>query len=173
MTAGRGKAAGFTLIEIILTVALLSLLTTMFVLNIASLLRDTQIRSLENEYWRAVDAARSSAVYKQKPYVVEWLPKENAFAVSASGTVERFELDTSEFGSIPVEVQFEEVSPENSLILVRGQLVMQREVATVTFFPDGTCTPYEVSLKIGDFQTRFKMDPWTGARLVDANEDES
>lgn len=168
-----GRNGGFTLIEIVLTIALLGLLTGVFVLNISSMLRDTNIRSLENEYWRAIDSARSKAVYQQKPYTVEWLPKEAAFVVSSSGETERFELDTSEFDGAEVGALFEEIAPENSYVLIRGELVAKREVATVVFYPDGTCTPFTVELWVGDYVNRFQMDPWTGAQLVDPTADES
>lgn len=163
--------AGFTLIEVMLTIALIALLSTVFVYNISSLLRDTDIRSLENEYWRAVDAAKTKAVYGQKPYRVEWLPKETAFVISSSGDTQRFEMDTSALGDVEVEVVFEEASAENSFILVDGQLVRQREVTDVTFYPDGTCTPFSVTLRIGDYMNQFKMDPWTGARLVESDDE--
>ncbi len=168
-----GRLGGFTLIEIMLTIALLGLLTSVFVLNISSMLRDTEIRSLENEYWRAVDAARSNSVYQQKPYTLEWLPEEATFVVSSSGETERFELDTSDFGGAEVGALFEEIAPENSYVLIRGELVAKREVARVVFYPDGTCTPYTVELRVGDYVNRFQMDPWTGAQLVAPTVDES
>lgn len=164
--------AGFTLIEVLLTVSLIALLSTLFVLNVGSLLRDGELETMENEYWRAVDAARTKSVFTQKPYFIEWDEGGQAFVVTSTDDVERFEVDTSAFGDVEVDVFFEEVAPENSYVLIRGELVGKREIATVGFFPDGTCSPYTVTLKIADFETRFQMDPWTGARLVDPSDDE-
>ena len=172
MKAARGRTSGFTLIEVMLTIALIALMTSMFVLNLNSLLRESGIRTLENEYWRAVDSARTKAVFNQKAYLVEWNPKENSFVVSSSGDTESFDFDSSEFGDAEVEVIFEEKAPQNSYILIRGQLVTQREATAVHFYPDGTCTPFTVSMKVGPDATRFEMDPWTGAQLVEPTENE-
>lgn len=171
MTKGvrKSNSLGFTLIEIILTVALIALMSGMLVMNIGSILKVTAIESLEHEYWRSVDSARSNAVFSQKPHFIVWNEETSTFVVSSAGAVENFELNTSEFGDVEVEVLFEEIAPENSYVLIRGELVAKREIATVGFFPDGTCTPYTVTLKIGDHESHFQMDPWTGVRLVDPN----
>ena len=67
----------------------------------------------------------------------------------------------------------EQTRDENSYVLIAGELVAKREIATVGFYPDGTCSPYTVSMKIAGFETNFQMDPWTGVQLVDPNEDEA
>lgn len=169
---GRRKG-GFTLIELLLAVALVAMLSSVFVLNIGSLLRDGELETLEREYWRAVETARSGAVFKQKVHFIEWDPKESRFLVKSAGEVESFEVDMSALGNdVEVEVFFEEVAPENSYVLIAGELVSKREIATVGFYPDGTCSPYTVSLKVAGFETTFQMDPWTGVQLVDPNENE-
>lgn len=167
------RRAAFTLIEVILTISLIALLSTMFIMNIGALLREGELETLENEYWRAVDAARTGAVFKQTPHFVRWDEKLSSFEVSSAGEAARFKVDTRAFGDIELDVMFEEIAPENSYVLIRGELVEKREIASVGFFPDGTCTPYTVSLKIADFETRFQMDPWTGAQLVDPSDDEA
>ena len=134
----------FTLIEVMLTIALVALISTAFVINLDSLLSRTEMESLENEYWRAVDRARTDAVFNSAPYFLEWNEDEKAFEVTSGEERARFEVDTSEYGDVEVEVGF---------------------------FPDGTCTPFTVTLKIADSMTRFQMDPWTSVRLVDPNDE--
>ncbi|MDQ8202960.1 prepilin-type N-terminal cleavage/methylation domain-containing protein [Pelagicoccus sp. SDUM812003] len=170
VTARRNRTAGFTLIEVLLTVSLIAMLSTLFVINIGALLRDGELETLENEYWRAVDAARTGAVFRQSPHFIEWDDKARSFVVSSSGVTERFHVDTKAFGDVDVAVRFEEIAPENSYVLIRGELVSRRDIATVGFYPDGTCSPYVVSMTIGDFETSFQMDPWTGVQLVDPEE---
>lgn len=167
---GRRKR-GFTLIEMLLAVALVAILSTMFVLNLKSLLRDGELETLEREYWRAVESARSGAVFNQKVHFIEWDAEGQRFLVKSAGSVEEFEVDLSAMGDPEIEVFFEEVAPENSYVLIAGELVAKREIATVGFYPDGTCSPYTVSLKVDEFETVFQMDPWTGVQLVDPNED--
>lgn len=170
----RQVRAGFTLIEVLLTVSLIALLSTMFVLNIGTLLRDGELESLENEYWRAVESARTGAVFRQRPHFIEWDGRGQRFIVRSAGAAESFEVDTSSMGGdVEIEVRFEEIAAENSYVLIRGELVAKREIAAVGFFPDGTCSPYTVSLTIAGFSTSFQMDPWTGTQLVDPSENEA
>lgn len=167
------RLKGFTLVEVLLAVALVAVLGTVFVLNIGTLLRDNELEALEREYWRAVDAARTGAVFKQQSHFIEWDPKGHRFLVISVGTIEAFELDTESMGDPEIEVLFEEIAPENSYVLIAGKLVAKREIVKVGFFPDGTCSPFEVSMKIGAYETRFQMDPWTGVQLVNPNEDDA
>jgi hypothetical protein len=39
-------------------------------------------------------------------------------------------------------------------------------VKAVQFFPDGTCTPFAVSLEVGNDRRTIEIDPWTGAELL-------
>lgn len=167
---GKGKQA-FTLIEILLVISLIALFSTLFVLNLDSLLRSSEIETLENEYWRAVDAAKSGAVFTQRPHFIEWNEDEHRFVVKADGVVESFEVESDTINAdTPIEVRFEEVAPENSYVLIRGELVSKRDIATVGFYPDGTCSPYVVTMKVAGYQTEFQMDPWTGVQLVNTEE---
>ncbi|MDQ8181810.1 prepilin-type N-terminal cleavage/methylation domain-containing protein [Pelagicoccus sp. SDUM812005] len=164
---------GFTLFELLLVLALIGLFSTVFVLNINSLMKDGEMDTLEREYWRAVEAARTNAVFKQQAHYLEWDPKGNRFLVVSGGAALAFPVEIESPVELDIEVRFEEVAPENSYVLIAGQLVQTREIAKAGFFPDGTCSPFEVSMKIGDFETRFQMDPWTGVQLVNPNENEA
>ena len=66
---------------------------------------------------------------------------------------------------------FNERLPKDGYRLVRGELVTQREIDSVTFYPDGTCTPFSVDLIIGEYQSDFQIDPWTGSQLTAPEED--
>lgn len=171
MRPDRSARNGFTLFEILLVLALIGLLSSLFVLNIGSLLRDGELETLEREYWRAVESARSNAVFKQQAHFLEWDGKESRFLVKSPGNVETFDVDLGSMDGMDVEVLFEEIAPENSYVLIRGELVAVREIVNVGFFPDGTCSPFSVTFKVADFVTRFQMDPWTGVELVNPNED--
>ncbi|MBC2604469.1 prepilin-type N-terminal cleavage/methylation domain-containing protein [Pelagicoccus albus] len=164
--------SGFTLFEILLVLALIGLLSSLFVLNIGSLLRDGELETLEREYWRAVESARAGAVFKQQAHFLEWDADESQFLVKAGSSVESFPVSLDSSGNYEIDVLFEEVAAENSYLLIRGELVAVREIVTVGFFPDGTCSPYTVSLQVEDFVTRFQMDPWTGVELVNPHSGE-
>lgn len=169
----RVSRRGFTLFELLLVLALIGLFSTVFVLNINSLMKDGEMETLEREYWRAVESARTGAVFKQQAHFLEWDPKGDRFLVLSAGAVQEFPVEIESAAGLEIEVFFEEVAPENSYVLIAGELVAKREIVKVGFFPDGTCSPYQVSMKIAEFETQFKMDPWTGVQLVDPKEDEA
>lgn len=169
MRSVKGNASrGFTLIELLLVISLIALFSSIFVLNLDSLLRSSEIETLENEYWRAVDAAKTGAVFTQRPHFISWVEKERRFVVTAADVVESFQVASDSITEdTEIEVRFEEIAPENSYVLIRGELVAKRDIATVGFYPDGTCSPYMVTLKIAGYVSEFQMDPWTGVQLVD------
>ncbi len=169
----RVSRRGFTLFELLLVLALIGLFSSVFVINVASLMKDGEMETLERAYWRAVETARTGAVFKQQAHFLEWDPKGNRFLVISAGAAQEFPVEIESPGKLEIEVLFEEIAPENSYVLIAGKLVAKREIVKVGFFPDGTCSPYEVSMKIADFETRFQMDPWTGVQLVNPNENEA
>ncbi|MDE0769332.1 MAG: prepilin-type N-terminal cleavage/methylation domain-containing protein [Opitutaceae bacterium] len=172
MTGGDARKA-FTLIEMMLTIALITLLSSLFVWNITSLLKQGELESLQNELWGAVEKAKQSAVFNRQPHVVRFDEEAQAFRVSAGGKQFTFEVETDGFDEgVEIEVVFNEQLPKDGYRLVRGELVTQREIESVTFYPDGTCTPFSVNLKIGEYQSDFQIDPWTGSQLT-APEDDS
>lgn len=169
--SSRSGIQAFTLIELLLVLALMAIFSSVFVLNIGSLLKDEEIETLEHEYWRAVDAARTGAVFEQQAHFIEWDAEQSSFLVRSAGVVQRFDVELDSIDEI--EVTFEESAAENSYVLIAGKLLAKRPIAKAGFFPDGTCSPYSVSLKVGDFESRFQMDPWTGVQMVESEGDEA
>jgi prepilin-type N-terminal cleavage/methylation domain-containing protein len=162
----------FTLIEMMLTIALIALLSSLFIWNINSLLKQGELESLQNEFWSAVEQAKQSAVFTRLPHVVRFDEELQAFIVSAGGEQVAFEVDTDGFSEgVEIAVMFNETLPRDGYRLVRGELVTKREIETVTFYPDGTCTPFSVDLIIGEYQSEFQIDPWTGSQLTAPEED--
>lgn len=166
------EKSGFTLFELLLTIALIGLLSTMFVWNINSMLKQGEIETLENEFWDAVEIAKRDSVFNRRPYLLRFNEDDLAFEIVSGEEIQTFIVDTSAFGGdTDIEVEFQEELPENGSVLIGGRLVTTREIEEVRFFPDGTCTPFGVSLKIADFQSQISIDPWTGAELTPAEEE--
>ncbi len=170
---GIGKPSkAFTLIELMLTMALIALLSSLFIWNINTLLKQGELEALQNELWGAVEKAKQAAVFSREPHRVRFDEELQAFLVSASGEEIAFQVDTSGLGEdIELEVQFKVVLPRDGYRLIRGELVTHREIDSVTFYPDGTCTPFSVDLKIGEYESGYQIDPWTGSQLTAPEED--
>lgn len=160
--------SGLTLIEMMLTMALIALLTSLFVWNINSLLKQGELEALQNEFWGAVERAKQMAVFSQQPFRMRYDDELQAFVVSSGGGLqELFEVEVEGLGNdIEIGVLFMQTLPEDGYRLVRGELVTQREIESITFYPDGTCTPFSVDLKIADYQSSLQIDPWTSAQMT-------
>jgi general secretion pathway protein H len=162
----------FTLIEVLLVLALIGLFTTLFMVNLESLMRETEADSVETAFWSATRDARTRALVDREPQLVRFDAKAAAFVVEAarSQSTRRVTIDRSRWAEdVKVEVALQKRLPASQFSLVRGQLVEVREVAAVQFFPDGTCTPFLVSLKVGRDERTIEIDPWTGSELLAAD----
>jgi len=167
----NGLRSGFTLFELLLTVGLIGLLSTMFVWNINSMLKQSEIETLENTFWDAVEIAKRDSVFNRRPYTLRFNEDDLAFELVSGEEIQAFTVDTNDFGGdTDIEVAFQEELPENGSVLIGGRLVTTREIEYVRFFPDGTCSPFGVSLKIADYVSEISIDPWTGAEMVPMEE---
>ena len=146
---------------------MIALLTSLFIWNLNSMLKQTELEALENGLWASIGQARQDAVFSRNPVVMRYDAENQAF-VLVSGAVETpFAIDTSGLGEgVEIRVVFKEMLPSDGYRLVRGELVTEREIETVTFFPDGTCSPFSVDLQIADYVSSIQMDPWTGSQLT-------
>jgi prepilin-type N-terminal cleavage/methylation domain-containing protein len=169
---GLEARSGLTLIEMMLTIALIALLSSLFVWNINSLLKQGELEALQNEMWAAVERAKQAAVFSRQPHVVRFDEELNAFVVNSGGEQHVFEVDTENLGQdVEIEVLFQETLPRDGYRLVRGELVTKRKIESIVFYPDGTCTPFSVDLKIAGYESSFQIDPWTSSQMTGLEEE--
>src|SRR5258708_39256041 len=61
-------------------------------------------------------------------------------------------------------IQFLQSVKGGSSILIGGQAVETQERPSVTFYPDGTCDPFRVQIRLPSGASAMGVDPWTCAR---------
>ena len=167
----RSNRDAFSLLEIVITLGMIGLLTTVFVINIDGMLRRGELDTLKDQFWEAVRDAKENAVYDRKPYVLSYSDEERAFVVSSGEKRSSFKIDTEALGDdVEIAVLFSEQFAENSYKLIGGKLVTDREATRVAFYPDGTCTPFTAELTIAEYSTIINIDPWTGVEMVEREE---
>jgi prepilin-type N-terminal cleavage/methylation domain-containing protein len=161
-TSATGERGGFTLIEILLVLALIALLGTIFVSGTNSLLSDKALTP-DEQFWKAVAQARRQALEGQRSVILGFDTKVKGFVLNdgAQKTV----LPVT--GPEDLVIDFHPAqSDSTSSVLIGGTLVETEPLASVTFYDDGTCTPFRVQLRAGASAHVLTIDPWTCAPVL-------
>lgn len=146
---GPARAGGFSLLEILVVLALFGLISALLVGGSGALLRTVTTDDIQNTALSAIAGARHSAVlagrtlefrYDDKARVLDW--GEGHAALAGEGGVRL----------LPVV--------RTSSILVGGQLV-ESPLARVRFYADGTCDPFRLEIVRDQVHQVLTIDPWT------------
>lgn len=156
----RGPPAGFTLVEILLALAVVALLAALVLPGINSVLRTFDNQEPEQILWDTLISARERALTANREV---WLrfDREKKNLVWDDGTETRVI-------PWPAETKLEFLQPtEGATVLIGGRLVETRAIAAVRFFPDGTCDRFRAQLRTGSGAARIiAVDPWTCTPLI-------
>jgi general secretion pathway protein H len=63
-------------------------------------------------------------------------------------------------------IDFLQAQSTGGALLVGGQLVDTQTIPAVSFFPDGTCTPFRVQFRTNGPAHIVAIDPWTCAPVL-------
>jgi len=153
-TSPRSRA-GFTLVEILAVLAIVGLVASVVFLGSGALLRAAQHDDAETGALSALAATRRAAVLSgqvvelrvdEQARVLSW--GEETLPLAGEGTVRLLPMETS-------------------AVLLGGRRV-ERSVAAVRFYPDGTCDPFRVEILRGEASRILTVDPWTCAVMAPA-----
>jgi prepilin-type N-terminal cleavage/methylation domain-containing protein len=158
-----GSRAGFTLLEVLITIALIALLTGVLVVGTSRLLGDRP-KTADELFWLAVGAARKDALQHNRDVRLTLDAKTHQFVALSEGVETRHPFVAKEIN----ELDF--LAPKSvnasSSILVGGQLIETQTLPFVMFYGDGTCSPFRVQLKSRNGTRVLEIDPWTCAQVL-------
>lgn len=159
---------GFTLLEILLVLALIGSMTGLFIISLESIARTTAGDALEGAFWSAMREAREAAVRTRRTQAISYDAEQMKFVVEGGGTTRTsaVNLDSPVDGA-KIEAVFTQELPSNSFTLVRGRLVTEREAPSMLVYPDGTCQPMTIEFRYPGGSRRLTLDPWTCAELLE------
>lgn len=158
---------GFTLLEVMLVVALIAVAGTLFFVNLEALGRSSPADEFEGAFWRAMAQARERALASRRTVELRWDGESKAFLLeSAAGPASVPVPAEAQPRNAECAASFSEEVAANDFILVRGELVTRRTVSAVRVFPDGTCQAFVVEFQLGEHRHRVSIDPWTGAEML-------
>jgi len=152
----RGTRAGFTLVEVLLVLALLSLIG-MVLLPAAGGLMPRSGGGWEDNVAEALQRVRREAVVSGRELTLRFDP-ETRCLIWEGGTSEPLGN-----GDAKLSVDFLR-STGTSAVLIGGQLVETTVIPVLRFYPDGTCDPVRIQLRAtGSAPRVLSVDPWTCA----------
>lgn len=162
----RAPRAAFTLLEILLALAIIALLASVLIGGSASLLNSRAVTPSE-VFWKTVQECRKAALKSGKDIRLAYDAKEKKFLLSdATG----LDPTTREF-PIPdlgddFTLTFLTTQKGASMILLGGVGVETQTLPFVTFYSDGTCTPFRAQIQKGGSVQALGIDPWTCAAVL-------
>lgn len=155
------------MVEILLVLVLLGLMAGVFVVGAANLI-DDKPQTPEDLFWRTVTAVRKQALMSGRDVQLAFVAatqKGPPALVSTLGA-DKKTFPFEKMGE--VKLDFLSVQKSRSIIMIRGQLVETQTLPFVTFYGDGTCTPFKVQLRTGGEPRVYVIDPWTCAQVLNA-----
>jgi prepilin-type N-terminal cleavage/methylation domain-containing protein len=158
-----GPRAAFTLLEVLITIALIALLTGVLVVGTSRLLGDRP-KTADELFWLAVSAARKDALQNNRDVRLTLDAKTRQLVVASSDTITRYPFVAKEINELDFLVP--KSANASSSILVGGQLTETQTLPSVMFYGDGTCSPFRVQLKSRNGTRILEIDPWTCAQVL-------
>lgn len=155
----------------LLVLALMGLLVGVVVSGAIGI-TDEKPATAEDVFWKAVQETRRQALLSNSDVRLTFSSKtkERApelVAVASDGTVKRYPFENA---GAEVVVDFLSTQKARSASLHASQLVETNTMPGVTFFGDGTCTPFRVQFRTGGSARQMNIDPWTCAQVLPPDE---
>lgn len=153
--------AAFTLLEIMLAIALLGIISAALVSGSVHLLNHGA-ETPEQVFWDASAKARETALKQDHDVLLSYDDKEKTFVLDNNGSTEKFPVVPDDH--LTIDFLHASTSDGRGTALIGGQLVDTETIPFVTFYADGTCTPFRVQFRTNGPADVIAVDPWTCAR---------
>ena len=161
----RRGAPGFTMMELLLAIGLIALFATLLIGGSTHLLND-QPASADEVFWKAVAASRKNALESGKETRLSFADDRDhgrRFIVTDGTFTKEFPVVTA----ADLHVNLLSAQPKaGSAIVMAGEVVDLESLPFVTFYGDGTCSPFRVQVRVGVDSHTLAIDPWTCAPVL-------
>ncbi|MDX2110863.1 MAG: prepilin-type N-terminal cleavage/methylation domain-containing protein [Verrucomicrobiota bacterium] len=159
--------SAFTLVEMLLTLALIALLGTIVVMNAESLFKGLGEKPVPDVLRDAVREARFQAAYTKEAAFLSYDGKEGLFLISGMQGQKLEQLATGLNGEdTDLKVKFFQILP------YRGAEVTGRykreEVKYVPFHPDRSAMPFEAEIRLDGNTSDHRFDPFSDVEIVES-----
>ena len=157
--------AGFTLLEIMLVLAIIALIAATLIGGASQLLA-TKPRTADAIFWSVVRPARKAALEGGGIDIqVSYDKKTGAFKVDDGVNPKMVPVP----GATPdLAIDFISAQSGQATALLGGMAVVTATLPFVTFYSDGTCSPFRVQIHNQIAAHILSIDPWTCAQMLSA-----
>jgi type II secretory pathway pseudopilin PulG len=163
------KTSAFTLLEILLVLALIGLITGVLAVGVSGAFNNDH-QAPDEVFWQACRDAQKLASLSESDTSLSFDSKGKMLVWSNGRQTDTAAFDASRGD---VTVQFLQAAKGGSLILIAGRVVETQEVPRVVFYPDGTCMAFRVQFRIGSTAWQAGIDPWTCAPVLEKTDNKS
>lgn len=142
-----------------MVIALIAMLTGVLVTGSARMAGGNVVTP-EDTFWKSVVETRKSALLSGREIHLSYVDKGKDRALVAKapdGSEQRFTFEWA--GELKID--FLSMQKGASAFLLAGQLIETQTIPFVTFYGDGTCSPFRLQIRAGGEPRVVVIDPWT------------
>lgn len=161
------RSAGFTLLEVLLSISIIAIFAAILIGGASRLMADKPV-SVDESFWLAVREARKAALKNEREVYLTFVNEKEhdvAFVLTdAMGLKQDFPINPAMREDLTVS--FFTTQKGGPLIMVNGVVLESKPSKSVTFYPDGTCTAFRLQVSRQGGAHMLSIDPWTCAQIL-------
>lgn len=178
----RRRAGAFTLLEVLLAVAIIGLIGAVLIGGSARLLSEEPVTPQE-VFWKAIQEARKAAIKAEHEMRLKYDKEKKQFVVVDGLAPARVGEDGMLKDEVPVKVlpvpasstpsqgddftvDFLAAGKGGNMVMIAGVVVETQPITYVTFYPDGTCAAFRAQFFRNGAASIINIDPWTCAPVL-------